>query len=110
MIDINLLNNKKLNDSQSDFFDIDQSLVEKSDQFETKSNKINIKKEKKSKTTNNKSKNSLLILFAVCVLLIVGGCFYYQFSLFFKCFCYLKTMPGSPKFCSSMYQNNFSNF
>ena len=84
MIDINLLNNKKLNDSQSDFFDIDQSLVEKSDQFESKPNKINIKKKKKSKAANNKSKNSFLILFAVCVFLIVGGCFYYQFYFQYK--------------------------
>ena len=82
MIDINLLNNKKLNDSESDFFDTDQSLFEKSEQLESDPDEKNIKKKNKTKPITNKTKSSLLAIFTICILLVVGGCFYYQFYKF----------------------------
>ncbi len=84
MIDINLLNSKRLNDSECDFFDIDQSLIEKSSESESELSTSKVEDRKKVKTTKDKASMPFLILFATCVLLIVGGCFYYQFYYQYK--------------------------
>ena len=84
MIDINLLNSKKLNDSECDFFDIDSSLFEESNPSEENIGKSKARKLKKSKTNINKTNTPLLVVFATCVLLIVGGCFYYQLYYQYK--------------------------
>ena len=79
MIDINLLNSKRLNDSNCDFFDIDQSLIEKSNDPKSDIGISKTKKQKKIGPNTDRASASFLVIFTTCILLIVGGCFYYQF-------------------------------